>query len=136
VSKNDRPLAELSLSLQASRATRTKSAAHRTSSSTFAATAAENSEYPERLAAILWGDAMVKAYAPENGDEIYRVSEVNRKFFSDALQHSRKATKSTNMSRCSPSWFPRWMRPSPRANRWSSSIIRNPLVREPVHLIQ
>ena len=30
---------------------------------------------------------MVKAYAPENGDEIYRVSEVNRKFFSDALQH-------------------------------------------------
>jgi Peptidase family S41 len=45
-----------------------------------------DSEYPVRLATTLWGDAVVSAYSPDNGDEVYRASELNRQFFIDALR--------------------------------------------------
>lgn len=45
-----------------------------------------DSAYPEHLATMLWGDAVVQWYAPGDGDELYRVSAANRAFFVDVLK--------------------------------------------------
>ncbi len=44
-----------------------------------------DSVYAERLANMLWGQEMVQAYEPYRGDEVYRVSPLNRRFFADSL---------------------------------------------------
>ena len=49
-----------------------------------------DSTYPDRLAKILWGEEFVQVFTPYQGNEIYRVSPLNRKFFVDSLQEFKE----------------------------------------------
>jgi hypothetical protein len=54
-----------------------------------------DSIYAERLAHTLWGDQVIRANEPYRGDEICRVSALNRRFFADSLKEFNEKHEAT-----------------------------------------